>query len=266
VLMKHPDADLYRFGYQGQFAERDTVTQWSHFQLREYDARLGRWLVPDPYREFYSPYLAMGNNPINTIDPDGGCTDQACIEALADQFAVTATRLYDGVIDVEFDEMATNLSFSEYQIKYPEFIGMSPAQAKEHWESNYGADYRSNWAEQVKRERAMVVVGKLKWFAMAYTYVGGFALGAARPVTLPQVNTYSVTPRGVGLTYNPRVNAPTDLYHNYPKIFDKTIINEGAPSLRLVDRARWFEMPGSINGTNGNFQIGINNNNNPLCD
>jgi RHS repeat-associated protein len=69
---KHPDADLYRFGYQGQFAERDTVTQWSHFQLREYDARLARWLIVDPYRQHYSPYLAMGNNPLFLIDPNGG--------------------------------------------------------------------------------------------------------------------------------------------------------------------------------------------------
>jgi len=32
-------------------------------------------LTTDPYREFHSPYLAMGNNWINKIDPDGGKTD-----------------------------------------------------------------------------------------------------------------------------------------------------------------------------------------------
>jgi RHS repeat-associated protein len=69
---KHPDADLYRFGYQGQFAERDTVTHWNHFELREWDSRLGRWMVPDPYRQFYSPYVGMDNNPVNQLDPDGG--------------------------------------------------------------------------------------------------------------------------------------------------------------------------------------------------
>ena len=31
-------------------------------------------MTRDPYGEFYSPYLGMGNNPISTIDPDGGCT------------------------------------------------------------------------------------------------------------------------------------------------------------------------------------------------
>ncbi len=27
---------------------------------------------PDPYQEFYSPYLSMGNNPVSYVDPDGG--------------------------------------------------------------------------------------------------------------------------------------------------------------------------------------------------
>jgi hypothetical protein len=39
-----------------------------------YDGRVGRWMTTDPYSEFHSPYLAMGNSPVGTIDPDGGCT------------------------------------------------------------------------------------------------------------------------------------------------------------------------------------------------
>jgi hypothetical protein len=45
------------------------------FQLRMWDGRLGRWLSPDPYGQYASPYLGMGNNPMNLIDPDGGQTD-----------------------------------------------------------------------------------------------------------------------------------------------------------------------------------------------
>jgi RHS repeat-associated protein len=41
------------------------------FHARMYDATTGRWLVPDPAAQFANPYLAMGNNPINGIDPDG---------------------------------------------------------------------------------------------------------------------------------------------------------------------------------------------------
>lgn len=45
------------------------------FELRLWDGRIGRWLTVDPYHEFHSPYVGMGNNPINLIDPDGGATD-----------------------------------------------------------------------------------------------------------------------------------------------------------------------------------------------
>ena len=38
------------------------------------DPVIGRWLSPDPMREFASPYAAMGNNPVNKTDPTGGCT------------------------------------------------------------------------------------------------------------------------------------------------------------------------------------------------
>jgi len=61
----------YRFGYQGQFAEKDDETDLSNFEARVYDTRLGRWLSPDPLRVNWSPYMAMGNNPLNMVDPDG---------------------------------------------------------------------------------------------------------------------------------------------------------------------------------------------------
>ncbi|MGF1564744.1 MAG: RHS repeat-associated core domain-containing protein [Flavobacteriales bacterium] len=41
------------------------------FHARMYDPATGRWLVPDPAEQFANPYLAMGNNPVSYIDPDG---------------------------------------------------------------------------------------------------------------------------------------------------------------------------------------------------
>ncbi|CAM1370094.1 hypothetical protein TPENAI_60790 [Tenacibaculum litopenaei] len=59
-----------------QEREKDPETGKEAFQLRLWDARIGRWLTTDPYGQFKSPYMAMGNNPINFIDPDGGfCYD-----------------------------------------------------------------------------------------------------------------------------------------------------------------------------------------------
>ncbi|MFV0571694.1 MAG: RHS repeat-associated core domain-containing protein [Xanthomarina gelatinilytica] len=62
----------YRYGYQGEYAEKDPETEMEAFELRLWDGRIGRWLTTDPAGQFSSPYLGMGNNPINGTDPDGG--------------------------------------------------------------------------------------------------------------------------------------------------------------------------------------------------
>ena len=61
-----------RYGYQGDYTEKDDETGWNHFELREYDPVVGRWLSVDPYRIGNSMYIGMSNNPISLIDPDGG--------------------------------------------------------------------------------------------------------------------------------------------------------------------------------------------------
>ncbi len=59
----------YRYKYQGQ--EKDPETGKEAFELRLWDGRIGRWLSPDPAHEFHSPYLGIGNDPINFIDKRG---------------------------------------------------------------------------------------------------------------------------------------------------------------------------------------------------
>ncbi|CAL2085980.1 RHS repeat-associated protein [Tenacibaculum sp. 190524A02b] len=72
------NGEHYRYAYQGQ--EKDPETGKEAFQLRLWDARIGRWLTTDPAHAHPSPYLGMANNPINTIDPDGGCPCSECPE------------------------------------------------------------------------------------------------------------------------------------------------------------------------------------------
>jgi RHS repeat-associated protein len=69
------DESFYRFGYQGQFAEKDEETGWNHFELREYDPVIGRWTAVDPNRQHPSPYVGNGNDPVNRLDMDGGFDD-----------------------------------------------------------------------------------------------------------------------------------------------------------------------------------------------
>ncbi|MEW7291258.1 RHS repeat-associated core domain-containing protein [Aquimarina sp. 2304DJ70-9] len=71
-------AEGYRYTYQGQ--EKDPGTGKEAFELRLWDARIGRWLTTDPAGQYNSPYLGMGNNPITMVDPDGGaaCPNPPC--------------------------------------------------------------------------------------------------------------------------------------------------------------------------------------------
>jgi hypothetical protein len=42
-----------------------------------YNPSLGRFNTIDPYSQFNSPYLAMANNPVSFVDPDGGRANYA---------------------------------------------------------------------------------------------------------------------------------------------------------------------------------------------
>ncbi len=68
-------AGAYRYGYQGEFAEKDNETEWNSFELRQYDSEIGRFTTTDPMGEFWSSYVGMGNDPVNLTDPTGGETN-----------------------------------------------------------------------------------------------------------------------------------------------------------------------------------------------
>ncbi|CAM1361436.1 hypothetical protein TSEDIMI_10006 [Tenacibaculum sediminilitoris] len=73
------NGEPYRYGYQGEFAETDEETGKPSFQLRIYDPRINRWLSPDPYGQYDSPYMSMDNHWNMSTDPTGGCTgDDNC--------------------------------------------------------------------------------------------------------------------------------------------------------------------------------------------
>jgi RHS repeat-associated protein len=64
--------------------ELDGHTGYLSYGYRYYSADLGRWFNPDPARQFASPYVFNGNNPIITVDPDGKwviCTIGAIVGA-----------------------------------------------------------------------------------------------------------------------------------------------------------------------------------------
>jgi len=46
---------------EGEIIDTDTLLSYT----------TARWLTPDPAGQYHSPYLGMGNNPVNGVDPDG---------------------------------------------------------------------------------------------------------------------------------------------------------------------------------------------------
>lgn len=60
------------YQYQGDYAEFDDDLGWNDFALRSYDPQIGRFLQHDPYDQFASGYVGMGNDPGNIVDEDGG--------------------------------------------------------------------------------------------------------------------------------------------------------------------------------------------------
>ena len=60
------------YEYQSDNAERDEDIGWDDFALRSYDPQIGRFIQQDPYDQYASPYVGMGNDPVNNMDGDGG--------------------------------------------------------------------------------------------------------------------------------------------------------------------------------------------------
>ena len=79
------------YEYQGQELNESLGYNMHEFMLRHYDAAIGRFVTTDPYEQFMSPYLAMGNNPVTSFDPDGGY----CYDANGNKVACPDDDIYD---------------------------------------------------------------------------------------------------------------------------------------------------------------------------
>ncbi|MCL9806901.1 hypothetical protein NAT51_15300 [Flavobacterium amniphilum] len=81
------------------------------FELRLWDGRLGRWLTVDPYGQYFSPYLGMGNNPISRIDPDGGADGDPPLFTTA-AAGYKPVREYGPQLDVAMSYSLPNIDLS----------------------------------------------------------------------------------------------------------------------------------------------------------
>jgi len=106
---KTPEELTYRYKYQGQYAEKDEETGWSHFELREYYAIIGRWTSKDPVGQYWSPYVGMGNDPVNRTDPDGGLDDYEMDKKGNITLVKTTTDNFDRLFNHKGNLIADNI-------------------------------------------------------------------------------------------------------------------------------------------------------------
>ena len=154
--------ELYRYAFQGQ--EKDPETGKEAFQLRLWDSRIGRWLSPDPYKEFPSPYLGMGNTPNMTIDSDGGCTDPPCDVdgGMLDEVIVVArgNGQMTSELNSQYDYGGT---FAQWQVQYG-YDGIDYNNARALWESQDNGAWAAQVAQWDRDGRNQVLLGKLQFF------------------------------------------------------------------------------------------------------
>ncbi len=164
----------YRYAFQGQ--EKDPETGKEAFELRLWDGRIGRWLSPDPYRAGASPYWGMDNNPISSIDPDGGCPNPPCWE---DNDTYNAGSLSEVVVVAPGNGQMTSEVNSQYDyggtfaqwqrqfgyegIDYNNALALWKSQDNGAWERQV-----ARWDQQAREQR---VLDKLTFFTSYFVAI-----------------------------------------------------------------------------------------------
>ena len=183
----------YRYGFQGEFAEKETELGQgiNSFQLRLYDSRIGRWISPDPYGEFFSPYMAMANNPISVTDPDGGCTTAGGRNC---EFSVVTGQATDGGGNIWTKDFGTGdielLNLQRLDLvfisnkKFDFWDGVSDGIKK--WGGNSGSTMYGNGSGNLSRKGDGDIYGV--WYHDEILYPGGSGPTITRWTSTPKFN------------------------------------------------------------------------------
>jgi RHS repeat-associated protein len=182
--------DNYRYAYQGQELDKETGNE--AFKLRLWDGRIGRWLSPDPYGQYHSPYLGMGNNPISSIDPDGGWESK---------FSAWWHGLWDGrdgEIFQDKDKGDWGIKYSDW--KNGEFTGSLDYGGKRYENKNY--DYNLHNATLTDKEFNLFYLQsfeKYETYEKYFDYAGN-VLGGVSATDLLQNGIKSLADRKISKT------------------------------------------------------------------
>ena len=98
--------------YQGDFSDFDDDLGWNDFELRSYDPQICRFLQNDPYDQFASGYVGMGNDPVNTIDPSGGWAATGIFQGMSQAGIMATTTLGGAIIGGVVDALTGGSGFT----------------------------------------------------------------------------------------------------------------------------------------------------------
>jgi RHS repeat-associated protein len=130
-----------------------------HYGARYYDVAIARWTTMDPADEFHSPYVYVGGDPVNLVDPDGRQAAVANASWLFNYLEpITQNGRQVGNVEVMgtlwFDEATVENQLNSYPAKWKE---SSPRV------SNYLSDLkqrpRSEWIPVLIAERIEMADG-----------------------------------------------------------------------------------------------------------
>jgi len=95
-----------QYQWQGHFSEYDDETGWNDFELRSYDPQTGRFIQQDPYDQFASGYVGMGNDPLNNVDEEGGWSEGFTGAAIGAGAGFVAPYAIEGITGKQIENKA----------------------------------------------------------------------------------------------------------------------------------------------------------------
>jgi RHS repeat-associated protein len=100
-------ADAIPLRFMGQ--ELDAVTGLYDFSARLYHPVLRRFCAPDSKRQFASPYVFVGNNPLGLTDPTGNVSVAGQVGIGVGMFALAAAGLALSIFTFGISDMVTGI-------------------------------------------------------------------------------------------------------------------------------------------------------------
>jgi RHS repeat-associated protein len=279
---QHSYSGDYTNRYKFNGKELDEETGFYYYGARYYNPKFSIWLSIDPLAEKFSgwnPYNFCLNNPIYFIDPDGMAAvpgDDTYIYKDA-QGKVTKTEVINTGTDTPnrlFIQDASATKDTENRKEHNgSFFQIEMIPSNQYTEK----DYKSGFFEssQFDKDRHAYITNGGDYSDKNYLQRLGTSL-ADDPVTISDL-TVLLMPRGnakgpggalgaeekaIQYTYAPRVRArgvEDPVSHNFPYSFDKHILQ--TPAISKNNGYNIYQLPGSMNGKNGVFEIGVNNKN-----